>query len=180
MTLHRPPQLERPQAPRALRMVLATAPERTIVTSPTSSIVSRSLPSDPSCTTPFFAATLRPWNLLPAISYASSFSPIDVTLIQPPLPALPEEVVATSGTSKRRAEEVVIATDRWVKYRVPVVKSTMRIMSVDSHIASPDDGSTQAVDSSDEWWPSKVRPWSVGCWLEDAELLCEAGETWEA
>ena len=81
--------------------------------------------------------------------------------------------------STQRAEEVVIATDRWVKYRVPVVKSTMRIMSVDSHVAAGNSG-TQAVDGSDEWWPSKVQPWSVGCWLENAELLCDGGETWEA
>lgn len=94
--------------------------------------------------------------------------------------ALPKDALAMSGMSKQRAGEVVIATDRWVKYRVPVVKSSMRIMSVDSQIASTGGGSTQAVDSSDEWWPRKVRPWTVGCWLENAELLCEAGETWEA
>jgi len=136
-------------------------------------------PPDPSCTTPFFSATLRSWKLLPAISYASSISPIDVTLIQPPLSALPEDAVVTSGMSTQRAEEVIIATKRWVKYRVPAIKSTMRMMSVESHNASAGNNSTQAVDSSDEWWPSAVRPWTVGCWLENAELLCEAGETWE-
>lgn len=134
-------------------------------------------PPGPEATTPFFSVGLHPWQVLPAIPYASAYSPIDVNLLQPPLTTLPEDAVATSGMSEARTKEILIATDRWVKVSVPVKRSKMKIMSVESRKLEV--GSREAMEA-EKWWPQSLAPLKMGCWLEHAELVCQTEEVWDA
>jgi len=133
-------------------------------------------PPDPECMTPFFSTALQPWRVLPSIPYASAYSPIDVTLLQPPLSTLPEEAMTTSGMSEARTKEFLIATNRWVKGAVPVKRSKMKIMSVDNNLR---DRSTLEAEEAENWWPQGLAPFRVGCWLEDSEFVCQTEEVWD-
>ena len=133
-------------------------------------------PPDPNSTTPFFSVALQPWRALLAIPYASAYSPIDVTLLQPPLSTLPAEAVATSGMSEARSKQILIATDRWVKAAVPVKSSRMKIMSVEAR--KLEKGTLEAEEAT-YWWPQDLAPFRLGCWLENVELLCQTEEVWD-
>jgi hypothetical protein len=100
--------------------------------------------------------------------------PIAMILAQPPLPTLAPDKVPTSGFDEVKSSEILIATDEWVKADVPIKKSKMRAMWVEVHHSKA--GSDEA-EEAEKWWPSIV-PWSVGFWLENAEMTISTLETW--
>lgn len=98
-----------------------------------------------------------------------------MVLAQPPLPSLESDKVLSSGFKEGRAAEILVSTDRWVKAEVPIKKSKMRAMWVEVHHAKT--GSVEA-EKAEEWWP-RIVPWSIGFWLENAEMEISTLETWK-
>lgn len=96
-------------------------------------------------------------------------------LVQPPLPGLAKSQLAMSGMDGARTAEIVVSTDRWVKSSVPINKSRMRAMWVEVH--TPERGTMEA-EENERWWPGGNVPWSVGFWLEAAEMVISTEEVW--
>lgn len=96
-------------------------------------------------TTPFFKAKLTPSRYLPSVPLSTSWLPLSTILVQPPLPA---------------GDDLLLAgTDRWCTFAITAKTRKARLMAV-----RVDD-----VDEPSSSWPD-VKPWSLGIWLEEATL----------
>jgi len=123
-------------------------------------------PPEPAVTTPFFTATLQPFQWAPSFPLNTKYLPIDASLVQPPLPG-----------SKKPGEEILYGTDRWVKVVPQFISKKARGMWVD---VAPKPGKAQATGDASEpllngqdvsdWWP-EFKPWKFGLWLEQTTLL---------
>ncbi|KAK4541140.1 hypothetical protein LTR36_008214 [Oleoguttula mirabilis] len=111
----------------------------------------------PETVVPFFHATLKPMNYVPAFPYPTKWTAalLSTTFVQPPLPTGEDELMC--GTQSWKIFDAVAATPK------------ARIIWVE---ASGDD----AVDRQGHW--PDVKPWSIGLWLEDATLDIPAPEEW--
>ena len=98
---------------------------------------------------PFFTATITPSKWLPAFPFSTAWLPMNVTLVQPPLPA--------------GENELLCGTEDWKMFRPKLFTKRARLMYA-SAAAGNDDM------DEDRHWPnsSQVNPWSVGLWIEDA------------
>lgn len=122
-------------------------------------------PPDPSATTPFFVAQLRPMRWAPSVPFSTKTAPyvgLDTHLVQPPLPA-----------SAEAGEEELAGTDGWLKTLPYLYSPRARLMWVDVRQPSGAEGNASR-DAGDvrSWWPT-IRPWSIGLWLEDATIVFE-------
>lgn len=95
---------------------------------------------------PFFSATLTSAKWLPSFPLSTKYLPLDTTLVQPPLPAGDEAMIA--------------GTDTWKVCKLSVWTQRASMMWVD--VAAK-------TDSDDKAWPD-VKPWSMGLCVEDATI----------
>ncbi|KZF22079.1 hypothetical protein L228DRAFT_247694 [Xylona heveae TC161] len=135
-------------------------------------------PPDTAATEPFFSTTLQAFQWLPSFPFSTKYMPMDITLVQPPLPA-----------SNKPGEEILCGTNCWFKLLPEGYTQKARLMWVNyTNVSSAadkrhinDDHNTQENDISTEtgreetasvtkWWPS-LHPWPVGLWMDQATLI---------
>jgi len=100
-------------------------------------------------------------------------------LAQPPLPsALSASTHAFVEEEEQAEAAIAVGTDQWREFRVLVGTKRARGCWVDVHV--PKAGSEEE-NGSQVWWPAEpeFRPWSVGLWMEDADMSIEEGIGWE-
>jgi len=106
-------------------------------------------------TKPFFHATLTRMSYLPSFPYSTRWTPLNTTLVQPPIPAGDDGLLC--GTDTWKAFEVVASTQKarlmWVKM-----------------------GEEDEVERGGHW--PDVKSWAIGLWLEDATLVVPEPEEW--
>lgn len=142
---------------------------------------------------PFFACTLQPFRWIPAIPFNSKYLPMSTMPAQPPIPEAEGHKAAVAAELKAREdgsgeinaynvdpkhEDALLAgTDLWRAFAFDATAPRVRGCWVTVHT-----GSGQTVGSSDDagkYWPQGVQPWSVGAWLEDAELTIGSPLEWK-
>lgn len=114
-------------------------------------------PPDPAVTIPFFSATIQPFRWAPTFPYSTKWSPylgMDVTLVQPPLPA-----------SEKEGEKELCGTDKWTR-TLPLVECKQAQLAW-VEVEQPED--TEEEMSVASWWP-KIKPWKVGMSLENSTM----------
>jgi hypothetical protein len=71
-----------------------------------------------------------------------------------------------------------VGTDEWCEFKVWMKTSKFRAcwVKLDSH----EQGSEEEAEAQ-RWWPQGPawKPWAVGVWMEQADLLCEEGTKWK-
>ncbi|EMC92857.1 hypothetical protein BAUCODRAFT_264299 [Baudoinia panamericana UAMH 10762] len=97
---------------------------------------------------PFFRATFAPISYLPAFPLSTSYMPLDMTIVQPPIPA--------------GEDSILCGTDKWVRFQTTFATSRAYLMRATNE---DDYGKVK----QEGWWP-RVKPWSTGFWLEEAVL----------
>ena len=99
---------------------------------------------------PFFSAVVsKAASFLPSIPFSSTITPIDTTLVQPPLPTSP-------------TNPALVGTDSWKSF-LSVMKGKVRFMWVKPGEIKDADGKAQFGDGVG--FP-KIKPWSLGMyWL---------------
>jgi len=105
--------------------------------------------------TPFFRATLTPASYLPSFPLSTAWMPINMTFVQPPIPA--------------GEDAELCGTDAWRSYHVLSRTKRARVMWV-KH-----DESAKVAPKG--FWPV-LHPWSFGVWLEEATLDITKPEEW--
>lgn len=95
---------------------------------------------------PFFSATLTSAKWLPSFPLSTRYFPLDTTLVQPPLPAGDEAMLA--------------GTETWKVCKLSVWTQRASMMWVDVATSK---------NSEDKAWPD-VKPWSMGLCVEDATI----------
>jgi len=73
---------------------------------------------------------------------------------------------------------LAVGTNQWREFRVLVGTKRARGCWVDVH--TPKAGSKEQTVTQG-WWPvgREFRPWSVGVWMEEADVRVEEGMGWE-
>jgi hypothetical protein len=130
---------------------------------------------------PFFSCTLKPWRWVPSVPVSTKWLPLSTTQAQPPIPEATGFKAAaedeTKGTSKVDAydinpkyEEALLAgTDRWCAFPINSYVPRARGCWVTVHPAG-EEGKPDSVKEASKHWPQDVKPWSIGAWMEDAEM----------
>jgi len=80
---------------------------------------------------------------------------------------------------KEQAEAVLaVGTDLWCEFQVLLSTKRARGCWVDMHVPK---AGTEEERAMQEWWPAEreFRPWSVGVWMEDANIAVEEGKEWK-
>ncbi|KAI9842743.1 MAG: hypothetical protein M1837_006926 [Sclerophora amabilis] len=120
-------------------------------------------PPDPSITTPFFTATLQPFQWLPSVPFTTKLMPyfgIETRAVQPPLPA-----------SSNPDEVELASSDHWFRILPRIYAARTRGMW--ANVKRSQKSGEAVEEGGQSWWPD-IQPWKVGVWLEDATL--ELGE----
>jgi len=118
--------------------------------------------ADPTITVPFFSATIQPFRWAPSFRYSTRWSPymgLQVTLVQPPLPA-----------SGKEDEEELCGTDKWASFLPQLECKRAQLAWVETE--QPDGEGDEEVAAA-SCWP-KIKPWKVGMCLEDSDFVCPA------
>ena len=97
---------------------------------------------------------------------------------QPPLPeglgfkeaveVEPGKEIDAYDTNPENEEALLAGTDRWCAFPITTYVPRVRGCWVTVHEPGKDD--EKAAEEVAKYWPRGVKPWSVGAWLEDAEL----------
>ncbi|KAK3115862.1 hypothetical protein LTR53_004362 [Teratosphaeriaceae sp. CCFEE 6253] len=126
--------------------------------SPPSSLTVSVYPHEKSATShlPFFRATLTPASWTPAFPLSTTWLPLNMTFVQPPIPA--------------GDDAILVGTDVWRSYEVVSRTSRARLMWVKND-------QSQGV-AADGFWPI-VKPWSFGVFLEDATMDISTPSEWQ-
>ena len=71
-----------------------------------------------------------------------------------------------------------VGTDQWREFQVLVGTKRARGCWVDVHVPKAKREEQKAIQ---RWWPveREFRPWSVGLWMEEADMSIEEGIGWE-
>ena len=96
---------------------------------------------------------------------------------QPPLPAAPgyekavKEVlegrnVDDYDTDSKKAEAVLVGTDRWRAFDIAAITPRARGCWVEVHEKKENEGMEEG---GKDWWPRGLGTWSVGAWMEDVD-----------
>jgi hypothetical protein len=98
------------------------------------------------------------------------------------LPPIPSAFSATPGAWIEAEEQVdtmvAVGTDEWCEFKVDV--RTRKARGCWVSVDSLKQGSEEEEEAR-KWWPQgdTWKPWSVGLWMEDADLLVEVGTKWK-
>ena len=73
---------------------------------------------------------------------------------------------------------LAVGTDQWCEFRV--LMSTKRARGCWVDVSVPKAGTEEEIATQD-WWPvgREFRPWSVGVWMEDADVRAEEPRKWK-
>ena len=97
----------------------------------------------------------------------------------PPLPSALSAPAAAWVDDLEQTEAIVAAgTAEWCEFQVPTATSRARGCWVTLH--APEPGSEEEREA-ERWWPQgrACQPWSVGVWLEEADLSADEGKKWK-
>ena len=137
-------------------------------------------PPSPAATTPFFSATLRPFTFPPALPFKNTWLPSFFGILaQPPLPSALSAPPEAFVEETEQAEAVLaVGTDMWCEFRAIVSTKRARGCWVDVHVPK---AGTEEAKTTQEWWPAEreFRPWWVGLWMEEADMLVEESKEWK-
>ena len=100
-------------------------------------------------------------------------------LAQPPLPSALSAAAQDFVEEEEQAEAAfAVGTDRWREFQVLVGTKRARGCWVDVHVPKAESEEQRVTQ---RWWPvePEFRPWSVGLWMEEADMSIEEGIGWE-
>jgi hypothetical protein len=130
---------------------------------------------------PFFACTLTPFTWIPPVPINTSWMPLNMTQVLPPIPAAAghnEAVAVESEDSKidpydinpRTEASLLVGTENWTAFPINA-KSRARGCWVKVHELGKDPNEDiRAVEEASKYWPQGVQPWSIGAWMEDSVM----------
>ncbi len=135
-------------------------------------------PGDDDATTkPFFEATLKPFNYLPAVPFSLKLISwlLGKDTVMPPLPG-----------SENPGKEIICPTEHWKHLSFGFYTRMMRLMWVDvsslraGRNDETGDGESNVAEAgvdggSKGWWPY-YKTWRVGCWIDEATLTVSTAE----
>ena len=136
-------------------------------------------------TAPFFACTFQPWRWVPAIPFNMKYAPMSVRQVQPPIPepagfkSAVEAELNSDGKidpydiSAKNEVAVAPGTDVWRSYDVSGKVARMR--GCWAEVLPSISGGEEA----GKYFPQGLQPWSVGGWMEEAELIIEKPLEWK-
>ncbi|KAF2177720.1 hypothetical protein K469DRAFT_719651 [Zopfia rhizophila CBS 207.26] len=171
--------------PKHLARFTFSAPPTSTGSSPPLELTAKVFPpssKDGNGTAPFFAVTLKPWRWVPSMPISSRWLPLSTVHAQPPLPEAASFKKDASEASEgkqidpydidpRYEEELLAGTDRWCIFPVNSYVPRARGCWVSIHEPGKDEETGDAaVKEAAKYWPVDVTPWSIGAWMEDAEL----------
>lgn len=181
--------------PKHLARFEFSAPVTPAGSSPPESLTIKVYPAgskDGDGTNPFFACTLKPWRWVPSVPVSTKWLPMSTKLAQPPIPeahgfkkAVEEEVARAKidayDINPKTEGALLVGTDRWCGFPINAYVPRARGCWVTIHQAGQDDEEQEvdAVKEAGKYWPQDVRPWSIGAWMEDAEMLVPEPLEWK-
>ncbi|KAF2731602.1 hypothetical protein EJ04DRAFT_442670 [Polyplosphaeria fusca] len=132
---------------------------------------------------PFFAATLQPFRWIPSIPVSTNWLPLSTTQVQPPLPQAPgfgnavKEVVGGKKVddydiNPKEEDSLLVGTNEWCAFPIQSYAPRARGCWVTIHEPGED------LEDAREYW-QHVKPWNIGAWMEDAEMVIPAPLTWK-
>ncbi|EMD87117.1 hypothetical protein COCC4DRAFT_41318 [Bipolaris maydis ATCC 48331] len=135
-------------------------------------------------TPPFFACTLTPWTWIPALPVNTAYIPLNLTVVQPPIPeppghkealkkALDAEHVHPYDTDPQKALAVLPGTDRWTAFDISARSPRARGCWVRLN-----ESEQHAEAEGKVFFPDRLPVWSVGAWMEDVEWGIGAVTEW--
>ncbi|KAF2017618.1 hypothetical protein BU24DRAFT_345038 [Aaosphaeria arxii CBS 175.79] len=136
---------------------------------------------------PFFACTLKPWRWVPSVPVSSRWLPLSTVLAQPPVPEAPGFKAAVDVEVKKSVrtdeydinpdleESILAGTEDWCLFPITSYAPRARGCWVTVHETGKGGSNSEVGDQAANQeavksWPQDVRPWSIGAWMEDAEL----------
>lgn len=140
---------------------------------------------------PFFACTLKPFIWIPSLPVSTRWLPLSTTQVQPPVPEAPgfkKAAQSESGSAKidpydidpKHEESVLVGTDHWRKYWIDSYSPRARGCWVTIHGPGKDSaGEADASEQAARYFPQGLRPWSIGAWMEDAEISIPSPSEWK-
>jgi hypothetical protein len=135
-------------------------------------------PPSPDAKNPFFSVTLQPFAFPPAFPFKNTWLGQYYTTLK--LPPLQSAILASSDSwveEDEQAEAIfAVGTDEWCESQVLIETSKTRGCWVTLHPPEADD-----VVEAQRWWPqgSTWKPWAVGVWMEEADMLVKEGKKWK-
>lgn len=117
--------------------------------------------------------------------------PLSTVMAQPPLTEaagfkLGDEAEVESAkidpydTSPKDEDALLCGTDRWCSFPIDAYVRRARGCWVKVHEPGKgDEGATRAAEQPDRYWPQDVRPWSIGAWMEDTEMIVPTPLEWK-
>lgn len=109
-----------------------------------------------------------------------------MTQVQPPIPEAPgckQAAIAESESgakidpydiNPKHEESLLAGTDRWYTFSFTAKSPRGRGCWVTMHDPEKED-----VEEASKYFPQGIQPWSVGAWMEDAELNIAAPREWK-
>ncbi|KAF2006776.1 hypothetical protein P154DRAFT_422340 [Amniculicola lignicola CBS 123094] len=172
--------------PKHLARFSFSAPPTPAGSSPPESMTVKVYPpssKDGDGTGPFFACTLKPFRWIPAVSLSTKWLPLSTVHAQPPVPEAPGFQQASAEEAKGEAveeydinpkmeESLMAGTEKWRLFPIHGYYERARGCWVKIHQPGEDtEGSNnEAVEEASKYWPVDAQPWSIGAWMEDANM----------
>jgi hypothetical protein len=138
---------------------------------------------------PFFSCTLTPFTMFPPVPVSTSWMPLDMTQVLPPVPAAVghEEAVAAENEGKidpydldpKKEASLLVGTDYWVAFPINA-QSKARGCWVKVHELGKDPNEDiRAVEEASKYWPQGVQPWSIGAWMAESVMQIDEPTEWK-
>jgi hypothetical protein len=120
---------------------------------------------------PFFACTLTPFTWIPAMPVNTSWMPLDMTQVLPPIPY---------DINPETEASLLVGTDQWTAFPMSAKVARARGCWVKVHELGKDPGEDiRAVEKASKYWPQGIQPWSIGAWMEDSVMEVPVPTEWK-
>lgn len=137
---------------------------------------------------PFFACTLKPFKWIPSIPVSTRWLPVSTAQAQPPIPAAAgfhQAAAAEKEGSKidpydispSHEKALLAGTDRWCSF--PIVANVPRARGCWVTLAKGTTEERSDGQQTGKFWPQELHPWSIGAWMEDAEMSIPQPLEWK-
>ena len=167
--------------PKHLARFTFSAPPTLQGQSPPSALTVRVFPpgtQDGDGVDPFFAATIKPWQWVPAIPVSTKYIPMSLALVQPPIPEpqgqqqAAKEAIDGPHTDPydldpKKGLAVLVGTERWRGFDISASSPRARGCWVEVHEGGDEDRGGD--EEGEIFFPSRLGTWRVGAWMEEVD-----------
>ncbi|RAR06250.1 MFS general substrate transporter [Stemphylium lycopersici] len=127
---------------------------------------------------PFFSATIKPWQWVPAIPVSTKYIPMNFTLVQPPIPEAQghkqaaKEAIDGPHTDPydldpEKGLAVLVGTESWRTFDISASSPRARGCWVEVHEGGQ--GEQSGDEECETFFPRRLGTWSIGAWMEEVD-----------